>query len=63
MQDAIDQIDASISSLKGQQTAIASAIDSGIDTAQSITDSLNDVIDTLDDSGPTVRNPFFAKLK
>jgi len=56
MTNAISDINDAITSLQSQQTAIASAIDSGIETAQSITDSLNDVIDTLDDSGPTVKD-------
>ncbi len=54
--NAITEIDNSITSLQSQQTAISDAIDAGIVTAQSITDSLNDVIDSLDDSGPTIKD-------
>jgi len=56
MSDAITQIDSSITSLQSQQTAISTALSTGIDTAQSITDSLNEVIDSLGDNGATVTN-------
>ena len=42
--------------MKSQQIAIQNALSSGISTAQSITDSLNNVVDFLDDFSPIAKD-------
>jgi len=53
---AISTINQAVNSLKSQQIAIQNALSSGISTAQSITDSLNNVVDFLDDFSPIAKD-------
>ncbi len=55
MTTAISTVNEAIDSLKSQQISIQNALNSAISTAHSITDSLNNVIDFLDDSTPLVK--------